>query len=386
MLLAQVVDPPVLHEYISTEERSVAFEALVQLKDLTAQQRFVMLESAKNAVQYTARYSKNDLLNLLSPGTGFRVQLGGSILRIGFTMPPQKLNSGLSILQSVLTEPSFIRESFKPYAKPVADPWASAYQLEPLEPCKFEPDYVRSLWSSYVNADSVQIGVRGNFAPGEVKRQWASYTEGWQKSRTRTFPKLQSEQKGLGTTSEVQLLVFESPRLSLKKQEFAEVLLAVTALGTGKSCVLWDICRERLRMSYRQEAFLLSDRDGWRFRIAIASESAYLGATKTEALCAELSKAIDQLRESDLVRAKGAARGYLLNQIPTLPLIVGVGGVLRQTSEDQLYLNMLWRIKSGESWDPQTMFDAMQAIDLMTLKSRLKALLDVSSPRVIQPN
>jgi hypothetical protein len=290
------------------------------------------------------------------------------------------LNSGLSILNSVLTEPSFIKEAMKPAATSLGSFWQLAYETVPIVECNFEPWQVQLIWNSSVNRDTITIGVRGNFQKGAPTKRW-NELGGWLPITDRRLPNF----LGKKTLAEVQrntkLLLFETPTLTPSGSEISEALLASTILGTGKECLLWRICREEMMMSYRQEAFLYPDRKGWRLRIAIATDENGIAPESISTVRDRLIKAVNELKSSDLVWAKGAARGYLQNQLQTLPMVLGVGGILSEEPADQLYL--FWQAKLNRNWNPNEILESMEKVQLDIVKKHLIEMLNQMNVQLI---
>jgi hypothetical protein len=168
----------------------------------------------------------------------------------------------------------------------------------------------------------------------------------------------------------------------MTKDHLASYLLAANAIGVGKESVQWLVAREEMNLSYRQEAFLIPTATGWRFRMAYACDENGVKHEVIADLRVKLRSKCEGLTQKDLDRAIGLGRGYLTNQMPTLPLILGVGEVLSNDANDQLYLRHYWSTLYGFDWNAESLLADMKATKLEDFKKLLLKLIDESDVRI----
>jgi len=128
ILACQVSSVPDIVEYPNLKAQSVAIEAIVKLPKMNPAQRYVLSQAMNLAVQMTPEYANKDILRILQTGTRFRLYQAGDHLRVGLTVDPDELGSGLNLLHSVLTEPSFLADTIKARKSNVVLPWSPAYR------------------------------------------------------------------------------------------------------------------------------------------------------------------------------------------------------------------------------------------------------------------
>ena len=143
------------------------------------------------------------------------------------------------------------------------------------------------------------------------------------------------------------------------------------------------VAREALNLSYRQESFLLPTSEGWRFRMAFATDSAGVAAPAIAELRSKLRAKCEAMTQQDLDHAVGLGRGYLMNQMPTLPLLLGIGETLSNDENDKLYLRHYWSTSFGFEWNADALLLQMRATQLAELKALLLKLIDESDVRTL---
>jgi hypothetical protein len=149
-------------------------------------------------------------------------------------------------------------------------------------------------------------------------------------------------------------------------------------LGTGKGALIWKAWREGFLKSYKQECAVIPEDSGWAIRLTVGK----IGITKEimERAKAELQEHIKNLTESDFQRAVGACEGFLLNDMPTLPIVLAADGSSGNITQSQDFMQAYYRWRTGEVWNPIPIMDSISKLNFETVKIRLASI--VQSARI----
>ncbi|MBS1725808.1 MAG: insulinase family protein [Armatimonadetes bacterium] len=377
----QVSSMPEIHEYPAATQDSVSIEAIVTLPPLNPAQRYLMGQALTLAVQRTQEYGSRDVLRVLKTGTRFRLYQAADHLRIGLTVEPKDLGTGLSLLRSVMTKPSFLEDTIKAKKSSVKDPWQPAYNgFSTMEVGLNQPDILQ-IWQGIMRPKNISVAVGGNFTANDPTEKWTTTWRGWNPPLETALP-LKYPPKQIDLGNPVPLLIFDSKPIKLTRDNMPLYFLAANALGVGKESILWQIAREEMGLSYRQESFLLPTDEGWRFRMAFATDDQGVKPETIAKLREKIRASCAALTQADLDHAIGLGKGYLKNSIPTMPLILGIGSAVTNDPNDQLYLRHYWLSKFGFVWSADSLYGQMQTAKLEDLKKLLLQLVDQSDVHV----
>lgn len=382
LMTIQAANMPDITEYPAPKQDSIAIEAIVELPKLNPAQRYVLSQSMSVAVQMTTEYGNRDVLRVLQTGTRFRLYQAADHLRIGLTVDSDQLSAGLSLLHSVLTQPTFLAETIKVRKTAWTDPWSPAYSGYETQEIPLNRDDIVGLWQAVMRTNRISLAVSGNFRAGVPTQKWRAMPAGWDPPVPDRLP-LSYPPKMKEVENPVPLLIFDSKPITITRSNMAAYFLAANALGVGKESILWLIAREDMNLSYRQESFLLPATGGWKMRMAFATDSDGTKPESISALRTKLRARCEALTQADLDHAIGLGQGYLKNQIPTLPLALGIGDTISSDPNDQLYLKHYWATRFGFIWDTDNLYEQMKSTKLADLKKLLLQLIDESDVRIL---
>lgn len=380
--LAQVSSVPQISEYQTQNTRSIAIEAIVKLPSLNHAQRYVLSQSLNIAVQMTPEYGNKDVLRILKTGTRFRLYQAADHIRIGLTVDPQDYGPGLSLMHSVLTNPTFLQDTLKVRRTTIINPWSPAYRGYESQETNLVRDEIMALWRGVMRPKSISIAVSGRFRTNDPSEKWRGMQSGWVYDGPAQLP-LSYPPKPKISPNSPPILVFDSKPIAISKDSLVRYLLAANALGIGKESLQWLVAREGLNLSYRQEAFLLPTVEGWRFRMAFATD---LEGVKPEVIIdlrTKLRAKCENLSQQNLDHAVGLGKGYLTHQLPNLPLVLGIGEVLSGDANDDLYIQHYFRTMFGFEWNAESLLTQMQAVPISDLKKLLLKIIDESDARIL---
>lgn len=371
LLFGQPVLMPHLIEFPTTGGEVVAIEALIRLPKLEPGQRFRLEQAAFNAVKMTPQYGKRDISRILAPGFRFRIDQLADTLRIGLTVEPKDLGSGLSVLASVLTEPTFLPDAIKVEAAPAISPWLKATRSYDMVQMEVDQAQLQDVWKFVVRPEAITIGIRGPVPAGRASQLWRERERFWQeylpnKSISGRSPKLKLD---IGTPP---ILLFSAQVAVLEPLD----VMAATLLGGGKDTILWKVCREGLTMSYQQDAFLIPTSSGWEFRIAIATDSRIVEEDAVNQLKSKLLSSIDQINETDLSHAKGLLKGYFEFGQPGMPVRIGNTQMTGGDDNEVLFRDLYLAAKSSPSFSSGLWISGSTLVEV---KKRLRAVIENSS-------
>ncbi len=377
----QVSSVPEIREYAVPGRDSVAIEAVVKLPDLNSSQRYVLAQAMQVAVQMTPEFGNRDVLHVQKTGTRFRLYMAADHVRIGLTVDKGDFGPGLSLLHSVLTEPSFLADTIKARRSRMTSPWGPAYRGFDLQEAELNHDTMAALWQGIMRPKNISVAVAGTFRGNAPTEKWRSMQTGWVYDAPNQLP-LSYPLLAKPLPNPLPIIVYDSKPITVTRASLASYLLAANALGVGKESVQWLVAREAMNLSYRQEAFLLPTVQGWRFRMAYATDEAGTKAEVLAELRTKLRAKCESLTQADLNHAVGIGSGYLAYQMPTLPLLLGIGESLSNDLNDQTYLRHYWRTMYGFDWDAESILLQMKGITLPEMKKLLIQLIDESDVRI----
>jgi hypothetical protein len=381
LFLIQNSSVPQIVEYPNQNRRSVAIEAIIKLPPLNSSQRYVISQSLNIAVQMTPEYGNRDVLRILQTGTRFRLYQAADHLRIGLTVDPDDFGPGLSLMHSVLTNPTFLQDTIKVRKSSIVNPWAPAYRGFELQESVLKREDIVGLWKGVMRSKNISIAISGRLRTNEASEKWRGMQSGWDTVVPSQLP-LTYPPKLKEVPNSPPILLFDSKPIAISKGSLGSYLLAANAVGIGKESIQWLVAREELNLSYRQEAFLIPTTSGWKFRMAFATD---IDGTKPE-MIAELRTKLrarsEALTKQDLDHAIGLGKGYLTNKMPNLPMILGIGEVLSGDANDELYLRHYFKMMFGFDWDAQSLLTQMKATSVEDLRKLVTKLIDESDVRI----
>ena len=344
------LNTPSLEERVVPDQHEVVIETLVRLPKLNSAQFSLLSHTLNNVGYMTQRYGRKDLLRILKVGTQVRTALLPGAIRLGITVNSEDLSGGLSLMQSLLTAPTFLKETYrlkrtrKDFDLVYEPLWIlNSAQLASLA----TPDNSLALWSSIVRTDAVKTVVQGNVRVGESTRIWAMFSDGWLPKFQGTLPFTYAS-IGKVDSFENKSSVLETPLPS--GLSLSDAAICASILGSGKQSILFKHFREKLQISYRQECFIIPTEFGWNCRIIIGPQDVEIDDQQLNYMKTELLGAIDRIDEKQLITSQGLIKGFTQGQIPVFPLMLGSQFNIGEKVEDQVFFDLYLSQKSNVSW------------------------------------
>lgn len=180
------------------------------------------------------------------------------------------------------------------------------------------PLEIKKLYSETFRHESLSIHVAGPLEQGSVQSLITPRFSDW---RVRTLPRLQTADRrppAPQIVGEQCLTVWESePKKNL--YDVAAQMVAVCAIGGGKSSLLHSIVRQKNRWGYQQEAILVPGKKGWQIKVFTVQPKPDDPALRAEEMKSALQEGVAGWKEEDVVRAKQIATASLAGTNPVPP-------------------------------------------------------------------
>jgi len=371
LIMGRAVLMPHLIEFPTSSGDVVAIEALIQLPPLEPGHRFRLDQAARNAIKMTPQYGRRDISRILAPGYRFRIDQLADALRIGLTVEPKDLGAGLSVLSSILTDPTFLPDAIKVETTPNTQPWQRATRSFEMVPMDVDQAILRDVWKYVIRPEAITIGVRGPVIGGRASQLW--------RERERFWQEYVPQKTVAGRSPKINLDIGKPPILVLKSKVpllTAEDLLAATLMGGGKDSILWRLCRVELKMSYLQDAFLVPTESGWEFRIAIATDESIFAEGAVAKFMSQLAREVEKVSETDLQHARGLLTGFFELGQPGLPIKLGQTEMTSGDDNEILFRDLYLNSKKSAAFAAGTWISGA-GVD--SAKARLRAILESSS-------
>jgi hypothetical protein len=173
------------------------------------------------------------------------------------------------------------------------------------------------------------------------------------------------------------------PEHPLEAPEFPAVLLATTALGVGKGSAIFQVAREQMGLSYRQDAFLWPSSKGLQTRLIVTLIPRNDESSLPQKLRDGLLKQIDGWSEQDLARAKSMYTAAMVDGLAGGPIWLRAEAPIGPSVYDRTLLAGYWTMKSGASFDGDKLSQSLGAVGLDVLKATAKALLTGATVHVV---
>lgn len=388
LLAAVAIQAASVVEWYDDSARVVSIQAVVKLPALDARHRNLLRLTAGCLGRDTKTFSAAQISSVPgNVGSRVRVALMEDHLRVGMEVAPGDVSIGVSMIGSILREPTIKPQDLQAVADDLQFRtfgfWRRALDLRSFEPPKYAQRDFDDLVSLVFRPENVTLGVGGKLEPGVATRKWDEVKSKWTVARSpqlRLEPDPPSAKPPTGGSMAV--FDFQGPVFSANDAAFTTKLLALTALGSGKSAALWRIAREKLGLSYRQESILYPVQNGFMPRLLIAHAGNDDLEKKAESLSEALLDDIASWTEDDRKRAIGMAESYLTRGAELSPLYFHPDRPVGRDLGDQTFLLAYWQMKSGTRWNPHQIVGRMGFVELDDLKIVARQMVERASQRI----
>ncbi|HVL40402.1 MAG TPA: hypothetical protein VM328_13515 [Fimbriimonadaceae bacterium] len=386
LALTLAVQKPHIVEVIAPGTGRVVVQALVKLPEMGAADLAKAIALKETLLEGSRLTSRHALwAEATHAGSPPRVILMPDHLRIELAAPPGGLSRLARVLKGLLREPllppervAHVLETLPFRRRPI---WQVALWPEAGMPIKLARPEVLDLWRRAARADHVVLAVGGALEPGEAERAFEGL---WDRVVTApqaaTPPDAQVPVRDTGTV--VSVLELRGEPFSARLADLPVRILALFALGTGKTAPMTQLLREEQKLSYHQDAVLWPHALGFQPRLLVLRrlEDQEDGMTTLAGIRRDLLESVANWREVDRQRAVALAESTLTRGLLWNPLAFQPDGAIGRSFEDQLFLAAYWKLKTGEVLDEARLVRLMRLVRLEDLKEAAEAILANSKP------
>ncbi len=302
-------------------------------------------------------------------------------LRVQFVLPKSGLALAGDLIFAVLTRPALREEDI---AKAIAalavnesQPWVSMmggvnFRYERIRQGDVQAIYTRALRPANVN-----FVVGGGIEPGSGKIEIQTRFARWTAPRDPGSPRVDGQPMPITTWGDpVSTFALSGRPMTPASVASAAKLLAVFALGVGRTSSMHRVLREQHGLSYLQSAVLWPRADGW--------TPFFLMVRKTEADEAKfavqmrdlLLKDIDSWDVTTVSTAQALAEASFTRNLAVSPVWLRPEGPMTQSLVDRCAWRGYLEMVGSGALREEVLVGAMQNVDLDQLKAAAKSLLE----------
>jgi len=373
LLAAAVIQSTQVVEWLEPTSQFVSIQAVVKLPNLSERQARILRLVSGTMGRETETFSATQIADIGGRvGSTMRVTQMPDHIRVSFDVVPADWSTGVSMVGSVLRESAVRAEDLQSVADDLQfrrfPYWRTALDLQPFEPPKYTLPEVQEIVAAVFRPENVTLGVGGKITPGQATAKWEDVLLNWKVSRLRPLRREPGAERPPAVRGNVAVIDFRGSEFLASDAAFSARLLALTALGTGKSSALFEVSREGLGLSYRQEAVLSPSPGGFIPRLLIATSEKEGLPDLAEKVRSGLTESIGKWTEVDKRRAIGMAESYLVNGGEMSPLYFAPGRPIARGLGDQVFMRAYWQSKTGTRWNPHQLVGRMGFVELADLK------------------
>jgi hypothetical protein len=377
-------------EVIRPDSRIASIQAIVRLPPMDRMHRDLLTVYANCLGQDTHTFSKNQIAELAGRvGSRFRVSILSDHIRLSLETVPADFSTGLSMMASAIKEPTVSQQDIDDR---IADLqfrhfgyWREALLKSGLSLTRFSKRELDDTVAAIFRPENVWLGVSGKIEPGLSESKWSSAVADWSVPKVKASLGGESSNQISDSGSSLAVVDLVSRAYSASDAAFSTKLLALVALGTGKSSALWRVSRLEMRLSYRQEAVLWPTALGFEPRLLLVTSQPDELEKKSEELRTRLLEDIKGWTNDTRQTAIGVASGFLVGVSDLSPLYFAAGRPVGRDEGDQAFLGAYWQMKTGTAWNPYQLAGRLGFVDLNDLKQTATDMLTQATLRVRRP-
>lgn len=301
----------------------------------------------------TSSYTVATLRRTSAEGNSrFTVDLLPDSIRIG--LGSTKLDEGLSMLFSLATEYKSDRGAFQSAMETVGerprDAWSLVQRPEKLNTAAVRYEDVLDLAAQVLSPARIKVGIVGDTTATTASDLWSIRAGAWPTLKRRDP---MADRSGFSliqkTDANFDIVAFRGPEFG-SAQPVGAKLLALSALGLGKSSSLFQVVREKSGGSYQQMAILSPTGTGFRCQLLIAHSGS--GAQElAEVWRKDLREDVGSWDEARIGTARTWLASSLSGDLPVGLLALSGGQPLGHSASDRAFLLAYWWAKTGRQWN-----------------------------------
>lgn len=353
---------------------NVQIECIVPTDKVPKHRRWLLELICRTIPQGTENFAANQMKRVVRNWSPPTVHLNSDHIRIAFAVSEDDLSEGYSLLESILLRPTLLKseldKSIDQAFRSSEDPWESLELRRDSGAYAVTMEDARAFWRWFVSNNRPTIHVFSALPEGSLNTRWTSRPISWP-TPVRQEPYVRERRITPPQVNPGNVEVAPTRLLPKSDPNLAAVFVGLSILGHGKEALLFRVVREKLQMTYRQEALLSAVPEGWMVRLKWGGDAKADRAAIKDALL----KAIDELSEADLTRATKLLESGVRGILALSYLQVGPEDTESGTIGSPAWRSY-WRFKTGRDWDEELFLQQAQMVRLSEMKDLLKAWIE----------
>lgn len=374
---------PRIVETIVPTSGLVCIQAIAPLPALGPRDLATARVLARVLPRATQDYTPGQMLAYaLQAGDRMRCTLTPDSIRVTLTVPKGQVAIAAALVESALRRPSLedaeIQRALEEMPFERGEPWSQALAAGGADTKDVRAPLVREMRARLFRPETVWLSVAGEFQPGEAREALEARFRGWEGDPVpRPLPDAPPEAPWKSYRGPVQILAWAGRPFSSRDAALPQRLLALCGLGVGKGSVLHEVVREKLALSYRQEAMVRGDAEGFAPRLMFAHQGPW-SAERFDEVQRALLEAVAAWSERDRERALGVARAELLGGVPLGLLALDAEGPATPDVRGRAFLAGYWSLKTGEPYHPADLLESMGTVRLEEMREAAREIVETA--------
>jgi predicted Zn-dependent peptidase len=382
LALAALSGPQVL-EYPDPKAPNIVVQAVVKLGPLSGREQAMAQIIDDTLLDATDSYDEGQIWQYSTlAGESMKCSLSGDHFRIQLTVPKGQMSLAGELTAELLEhsrltegviQSDIVTASIRP-----ASYWSELLQPFKLNYKKMHHDEVMEFYHKVFVPANTTIAVAGPFTTGEGQAAMDKYIGDWSAPKVPSYvrhiqdppPPLLGHHAFPVTTVELY-----GPEYGSSEADFAANLLVTTALGVGKGSSMFRVLREKMDLSYIQQAIVAPTPGGFQTHLVMIVKPSAEEAPLVDTMRAALAADVATWNEDTRKRALGMALAFLQNEAIATPLYLDGASAVGFGHDDHIFLNAYWTEKMGNAWDPGALLTLMRQVTLEDMKKMASDLV-----------
>lgn len=366
----------------------ITVQAMISLPELTPREETAFRAALESIMEGTEEYSKTQLKQWTrQTGVEPKIEMMPGFARIGLSFPKGQFSTAASMIESLIRRPKIDRGSLEQWKLAVdrltADPWSIALWPDraSIQGLRFEDPH--AAYKRYVTWGSVTLAIGGAVSQTDALSLARRFSD-WKPTR---LPPVVTDYSKitplLKSSFPINSMEIALPEFDPIDESATASWAAVFALGVGKGSSLFRVLRDELGYSYRHELVLWPTDGKFKPRILILRKDGEFQAESVREIREILLKAVQAWTPAEVARASGMVRSSWLNLSGPNPLYLSPLGPLTDSVEDQTFLKLFWKTRTGSEWDPDALASKVDGLSVAHVQQIAAQWLESGSIRVI---
>lgn len=340
VIQATTANQPTIIELPNEKDNRVVVQAVIRIPEGLGSRSRTRLECAVTSLSMgTIGYPRHKLVEFAGlAGQGLRISLSDQYLAIGVTAPKSSADIAADLIAELLQKPLFPEADVQKILEELPFRRYTSAELvfddRGFDFNKLTRDEVIDEYKKLVIPSNTTVIVAGAFTPGSGREELENRLISWPTLAPVRYAPIQKEvAPRKATTGSFGTTVLLGPELPVA--DLSDAVAGSYLLGVGKSSSAFRIVRQKLGISYRQEANLVLTEKGFRVAFSYSSSSSTDAGKVALDVKQALLDDVGSWTQADFDRSIALCQGPVrLGLIPT-PIMAMTDRPLRMSLEDQ---------------------------------------------------